>query len=582
MKHTEALTRYTANFIDELTANGLRDVVISPGSRSTPLAVLSAEHEQINDWIIVDERSAAYFALGIAQATKRPVALVCTSGTAAANYFPAIVEAFYARVPLIVLTADRPHELRDIGASQTINQIGMYSHFVKQFYEMSPPNKREDMLAYVRNRALRTVKIANEDNPGPVHVNFPFREPLMPDVSLEDLWGKSNRKHIPQLFSSKKRLPENDLKVLHQLMTNNRNGLLVCGPQADQDLPTAIFRLSERFNIPILADPLSQLRTGELINNHLITTYDTMFRSKEVREKLKPDYIIRFGAMPISKHYSFYVNEHEEVQQFVVENNESVREPNNHESHYIIADGTALCDDLVALGNGLSSKQATEWIDQWQALDRMAKEELSAVDHVTLTEGTTIRSVINGLPDESHLFVANSMPVRDVDTFLLPMKKNIHTYANRGVSGIDGTMSSALGVASSGERVTLIIGDLSFYHDVNSLLIAKRYDLPITILLINNNGGGIFSFLPQAKEDAYFEHLFGTPLDIDFQHVITMYAGNYDLVTNERELTQALKKSYESRHFSVIEVQTNRTENVAWHRDVWQNILQRLERYDGI
>lgn len=582
MNYTEALTRYTANFIDELAANGLRDVVISPGSRSTPLAVLCAEHEQIKDWIVVDERSAAYFALGIAQATKRPVALVCTSGTAAANYFPAVVEAYYARVPLIVLTADRPHELRDIGASQTINQVGMYGDFVKQFFEMAPPSKQETMLSYVRNRALRTVKVARTDKPGPVHVNFPFREPLMPDLSLDNLWASTKGSFSPQLFAGKKELVESELKELSQLIFHHPKGLLVCGPQMDEELRISLLKLSEGLDLPVLADPLSQLRTGKEVNENIIATYDSLFRSEQIREKLKPDYIIRFGAMPISKHYSFFMSEHSDIPQYVVENNDSVREPMNHESHYILADGARLCKDLLKTVPSSLSKQRAAWSEKWQEMDKIAHEELRSAHHSELTEGIAVREVITQLADDSHLFVANSMPVRDVDTFLMPLKKRIHLYANRGVSGIDGTLSSALGVAATGAQVTLIIGDLSFYHDLNSLLLAKRYNLPITIVLINNNGGGIFSFLPQSKEEKHFEHLFGTPLDIDFKHAIAMYGGRYNLVREIDELTPLLQDNKQSNRFSVIEVQTERHENVLWHRRIWESISQRLEQHDRV
>ncbi|HZW69170.1 MAG TPA: thiamine pyrophosphate-dependent enzyme, partial [Pseudogracilibacillus sp.] len=211
-----------------------------------------------------------------------------------------------------------------------------------------------------------------------------------------------------------------------------------------------------------------------------------------------------------------------------------------------------------------------------------AEEELQAASSEELTEGTAVRQVIEQLGEKSHLFVANSMPVRDVDSFLLATEKQINIYANRGVSGIDGTMSSALGVAASGKHVTLLIGDLSFYHDLNSLLIAKRYQLPITIVLINNNGGGIFSFLPQAKEEKYFEHLFGTPLDIDFKHAVDLYEGNYNLVKSEAELASVLKKSKTLNQFSVIELQTNRAENVTWHRDLWAKIVKRLEADDTL
>src|SRR5699024_116091 len=214
MNHTEILTRYTANFVDELTKSGLKHVVISPGSRSTPLAMTMCEHEKIKEWIAVDERSAAYFALGMAKQTKNPVALICTSGTAAANYFPAVIEAHYNRVPLIVLTADRPHELRHVGAPQAIDQIKLYGDHIKWFQEMPLPESSEEMLSFVRTTANRAVQIAKEGNAGPVHLNFPFREPLIPDFSIDHLWGSANTNPYHNIYSGFKTITEKEITMI--------------------------------------------------------------------------------------------------------------------------------------------------------------------------------------------------------------------------------------------------------------------------------------------------------------------------------------------------------------------------------
>lgn len=578
MKHIESLTRYTANFIDELVCSGLRHVVISPGSRSTPLAMLCTEHEQLKEWILIDERSAAYFALGIAKETKEPVAIVCTSGTAAANYFPAIVEAYHARIPLVVLTADRPHELRDIGASQTINQVQMYGNFVKKSWEMALPEGSEKMLHYVRNRASRVMIEAQEGNPGPVHVNFPIREPLTPDLSIENLWGKGEKNGYNLAYEGEKRLTKSQLTELAQKLGKKR-GVIVCGPQTDDELAPLITSLSDALGAPILADPLSQLRTGSHEKDLIISTYDTIFRSESLREKLAPDYIIRFGAMPISKSYLFYVEAHADVLQIVVENQRDTREPTNHSSDYFFTESRRFCEDLIPFIKHADLHE--NWLSSWQQLEQIAMKELKQVETTELTEGEVVRDVIQLVPADSILFVANSMPVRDVDTFLLQMEKKVKLHANRGVSGIDGTMSSALGIAATTrQRVTLIIGDLSFYHDMNSLLAAKHYELDITILLINNNGGGIFSFLPQAKEAKHFEALFGTPLHIDFQHAVKMYGGAYDKVTDKNAFLEAVKQTEHQSGITVIEVQTDREENVIWHRELWNKIEKRLLQYE--
>ena len=574
MNHIENLTRYTANFVDELACSGLRHVVISPGSRSTPLAILFREHEKINEWVVIDERSAAYFALGIAKETNEPVAIVCTSGTATANYFPAIVEAFHGRVPLIVLTADRPHELRGTGANQTIDQINMYGHFVKDFQEMALPDSSQAMLNYARNRAARAVQKAMIGNPGPVHYNFPFREPLLPDLSLPNLWGESRTTSYNVTYAGEKRLTERSLNELSRKLNGKKKGLLVCGPQVHSSFAQAICALSEKLQAPILADPLSQLRSGSHSKNHIVTMYDAILKSERLRETLKPDFIIRFGAMPVSKSYLFYVEEHEDVLQIVVEDDDGIREPTNHSSNYIYAEGKAFCQDLLPYVDHVTDRS---WINTWLTMEKAVIEEIENLPKSTLTEGEAVYKLLEVIPDQSTIFVANSMPVRDLDTFFTATNKDIFVHANRGVSGIDGTVSTALGVAATSHRkVTLIVGDLSFYHDLNSLLIAKHYDIDITIVLINNNGGGIFSFLPQAKEKKHFEALFGTPLDIDFKHAVSMFGGNYKLVQNREDYIENLQEAYERQGLCIIEVQTDRTENVAWHRKFWDHIEKRL------
>lgn len=579
MDHTEKLSRYTANFVDELVCSGLTHVVISPGSRSTPLAMLFSEHEEIQKHVLVDERSAAYFALGIAKESKRAIALVCTSGTAAANYFPAIIEAYYARVPLIVLTADRPHELRGVGASQTINQMNMYGDFVKEFHEMATPEATSSMLRYVRNRASRAVRVAEEGNPGPVHLNFPFREPLVPDFTLENIWGERTGSCYNFSYEGLKQLDEYHVQLLVEKISMRSNGIIVCGPQTDAKLAREILELSNQLQVPILADPLSQIRSSSSHSSNIICTYDAMLKSETLRYQLKPDYIIRFGALPISKSYLFYLQEHEDILQIVVEDDDKMREPTNHASDYVFANGALLCQQLGQYAKDLSRE--TVWLDKWKHLEELSRFEIAQATEKQLTEGEVVREIVQSLPNESRLFVANSMPVRDLDTFFMPNDKRLIIHANRGVSGIDGTVSSALGVASVTDKpVTLIIGDLSFYHDLNSLLVAKRYNIDITIVLINNNGGGIFSFLPQAKEEKHFEALFGTPLDIDFQKAVEMFGGSYEKVDSKQMFVESLEESYRSKGFHVLEVQTDRVENAAWHQEIWTKIEQRLLEND--
>ncbi|RYG74519.1 2-succinyl-5-enolpyruvyl-6-hydroxy-3-cyclohexene-1-carboxylic-acid synthase [Lentibacillus lipolyticus] len=575
MNHTERLTRYTANFVDELVESGLTDAVISPGSRSTPMAMMMTEHPDLKQWVIIDERSAAFFALGMAKQTKRPVAIVCTSGTAAANYFPAIVEAYYSRVPLIVITADRPHELRDVGAPQAIGQLKLYGEYPKWFHEMALPEASEEMLAYARNKASRAVQTAVQGNAGPVHLNFPFREPLIPDFSLEDLWG--NRGVGPSCIRIEgKRTPDGQqLEQIRANLASSAKGLIVCGPQTDPNLANAVADLAREWNVPVLADPLSQLRAGNHPKDYIIEGYDAFLRSEAIRKQLKPDFIIRFGAMPVSKAYLFFIKEHKAVPQFVVENHEGYREPAGNQTVFIDADPVVLCRDLA--NHRPMTADHDDWLETWKRMNRLSKESLMEPDEENkLTEGGAVRSLLHVIPDDSSVYIGNSMAVRDLDTFMMTTSLSLEILANRGANGIDGMVSSGMGAAASGTPITLVLGDLSFFHDMNGLLAAKHYGLNITILVINNNGGGIFSFLPQVNHQDHFEALFGTPLDIEFQQVVNMYGGTYHQPMNRSALEKALIASYQYDGLSVVEVKTDRTKNLEWHRNKWQVIENKL------
>lgn len=577
MDYTDALTKYTGNFVDELANSGLHHIIISPGSRSTPLAMLFAEHDKIKDWVIVDERSAAFFALGMAKETMKPTALLCTSGTAAANYYPAIVEAYYSRTPLIVLTADRPHELRDTGASQTINQIDMYGSYVKWFHDMALPEGTDVMLNYVRRKASRAMYEAETGNKGPVHLNFPFREPLIPDLNLKDKWGKERlTSAYHSVHAGKNRLDQTAIDMLIERIESKQKGVIVCGPQVDPEVATSIVELATAWNLPVLADPLSQLRAGNHQKGSIIEGYDAILRQPSLRKQLRPDFVLRFGAMPISKSYLFYMKELENSAQFVVEAYAGTREPTGNATTFIYSEPSAFCNDLrFAMDEDKFAN--TEWLDKWKALNAVVKDHLNNSTNNILTEGEAIQCLFDVIPDNSTLFVGNSMAIRDVDTFFMATDKNIFMLANRGASGIDGIVSSGLGTAAATtKKVTLIIGDLSFYHDLNGLLTAKHYQLNITILLLNNNGGGIFSFLPQAKYEKHFEKLFGTPLHIDFKETVHMYGGQYVIATTRKELKEALLSSYEQPGISVLEVQTDRQANVKWHRDKLQQITKEL------
>lgn len=573
MNLTRSLSIYVTHFVDGLVRSGLRDVVISPGSRSTPLAMTFSEHEQVNKWMIIDERSAAFYALGMAKKINRPVALVCTSGTAAANYYPAIVEAHHGRVPLIVLTTDRPHELRDIGAPQAIDQMHMFRNEVKWFHEMALPEGTTEMRSYVRQKAIRAMHVAQAGNPGPVHLNFPFREPLVPDFTSDGLWTDERTEQVPHVpLEGKKMLADEQVDMITQALRGKKRGVIVCGPQIDPSFAHSITAFATAWGLPILADPLSQIRQGTHTKEHIIDGYDAILRSNTVREKLRPDFLIRFGAMPVSKPYLFYVQKHADVHQFVIENNDGYRDPTNNLSQFIYADQCAVADQLAQVQGRESAD--LKWLKQWKQLNDIAGKHVEVEEEHAVTEGSVVRSIHKHIPEDTVLFAGNSMAIRDVDTFFTETKKNLSLLANRGVNGIDGVVSSALGAATTGKRVTLLIGDLSFYHDMNGLLAANHYDLDVTVVLVNNNGGGIFSFLPQADDPTHFEALFGTPSHLDFSHTAEMYGGVYRLPETNESFTTALNESYARPGLTIIEVRTERRENTDWHLNIWGAIEQ--------
>ncbi|MCA1032496.1 2-succinyl-5-enolpyruvyl-6-hydroxy-3-cyclohexene-1-carboxylic-acid synthase [Bacillus timonensis] len=578
MNANDAITAYVASFVDELVSVGVSDVVISPGSRSTPMALLMAAHPQMNEYINIDERSAAFFALGMAKAKRKPVAILCTSGTAAANYYPAIVEAHISRVPLIVLTADRPHELRDVGAPQAIDQIHLFGGYVKWFAEMALPEKSETMLNYVRTVAGRAAGKAIAAPSGPVHLNFPFREPLVPNLEGENLWRKNERttnKSFVNVTAGKPTIDEETIEEIYSSIATAKKGIIICGEHNHVGFSDAVIQLAEKLQFPIIADPLSQLRSGAHSKEVVIDSYDAFLRNQEFCSSYQPDVIIRFGAMPISKALLLYVK-NLSCPQIVVDGDGGWREPTLTASEMIYCDEIDFCTKLTKTANQNTEKK---WIQAWQGVNNLSKDYLMHKEEISenLFEGDVFNSLLSLLPNKATLFVGNSMPIRDLDTFFFNNDKDITVLANRGANGIDGIVSTALGASTALDHpLVLVIGDLSFYHDLNGLLAAKLHKLNITIILINNDGGGIFSFLPQAKEEKHFESLFGTPLGLNYEYAVRMYGGSYSQVESWMEFNEKMTESLSETGLSVVEIVTNREENVVLHKKMWNRVSQEI------
>ncbi|HEY5640240.1 MAG TPA: 2-succinyl-5-enolpyruvyl-6-hydroxy-3-cyclohexene-1-carboxylic-acid synthase [Dehalococcoidia bacterium] len=576
------LRDFVGAFVDELGRCGVRHVCICPGSRSTPLSLLLRRHPDIRVWTHLDERSAAFFALGIAKALGEPVAVVSTSGTAAVNFAPAVVEAYYGRVPLLVLTADRPPELREVGANQTIDQVRLYGSHVKWSVEATVPESGEDAVRYVRSLACRATALARSDSPGPVHVNLPLREPLLPATGIAPMGrdGDGQPPYIGVRQAARRPDPADLADLAPQLRTAKR-GLIVCGPRDDTDLPEAVMLLAHELGYPVLADPLSQVRCGPHHDHLVVDAYDAFLRDEEAAGALAPEVVLRFGAAPTSKPLLHYLKQHAHARQVLVDES-GWNDPALVASDIIQSAPSSFCRTLLAALPPAKERQThDEWACRWQELNEQARSGLVARLSVDpgVSEPGVLAELADLLPPGATLFAGNSMPVRDLDAFFPGGARPIRFLANRGASGIDGVISTALGVAAvSSEPTVLVIGDLSFYHDMNGLLAAQRFGLRATIVLLNNDGGGIFSLLPQAEDPEHFEELFGTPHGLDFRHAAEMYGLGYRLVELREDFRAVMQESMASDGVTVLEVRTDRRANAQLHRELWQEVKQAVRQ----
>jgi len=602
--HQTATYAYAGALVDELAHAGVRHACVCPGSRSTPLAYALAGHPAIETWAHVDERSGSFFALGLAKSLREPVALVCTSGTAAANFLPAVVEARYGRVPLIVLTADRPPELRDNGAPQAIDQVHLYGRNAKWFVDMALPEGGEEALRYARATAARAAATALAGPSGPVHLNMPFREPLTPPRGAVPAAppGRPHGRPYTRAVDAELGVGNALIEWVNDFFVAARRGIIVCG--AGVETPTDRYggdylqgqmaRLAGALGWPILADPLSRIRCGTHDREAVIDTYDAFLRDDRA-SLLAPDVVLRFGAPPTSKALQTLIGQAR--RHILVDPYGEWRDPTARIDALLRIEPRELCQHLLSRAR-YSSEHVVErdWLEAWRGANAAARAAMSTyLDGLDEPfEGKVFVELADLLPDGATLFAGNSMPVRDLDTFFPSNGRRVQFLSNRGANGIDGVVSSALGVAAAGLTeddedpytgsapfdgpLVLVIGDLSFYHDLNGLLAAKRYPIDATIILLNNDGGGIFSFLPQAANPDHFEELFGTPTGLDFKPIVEAYGCGFERVTTWREFRDAVGTSIASPGVQVVELRTGRDRNVALHRAVWKRVAEAVWR----
>ncbi len=555
-------TLWAEAFVDELARSGVSAVCITPGSRSTPLTVAFDRHEDVHVFSHLDERSSAFFALGRARRTGEVTPLVCTSGTAAANFHPAVIEASQARVPLLLLTADRPPELRDSGANQTIDQEKLFGSSVRWYRDVAEPESTDRKLRSLRTTAARAVTKATGAPAGPVHLNFPFRKPLEPtpvegDVpnSLSRLAREGRDDDTPFVRTSPgvREVDEADLRTLASALDAER-GLIVVGPA---DAPgvdgESVAALAHATNFPILADPLSGLRYG----GHVRTTsvvggYDGFLDERLTDTWPDPDVVFRVGASPTSKPLRKYLAR-TSARQFLVDPAAGWREAEFAATDLVVADPSTLAWRLArTLGRGSGSE---EWKGRWLDADEAHFGEFDSSP--SFCEGRLLAAVAEETLDPSTLFVSNSMPVRDLDRFGVPLAKSLTVLGNRGASGIDGIVSTALGVGSATtDPLTLVTGDLAYYHDMNGLLALGRCDVDATVVLVNNDGGGIFHKLPIADFEPPFTEQFVTPHGLDFAPTEDLYDLSFARV-GEDEFRDVYAESVGSEGTQVVEVVTD-------------------------
>ena len=580
-------TLWCSILVETLVCLGLKNAVICPGSRSTPLTIAFARHPKVKTIPILDERSAAFFALGKARRTNLPVVLLCSSGTAGANFYPAVIEAKETGVPLIILTADRPPELRHCHAGQTIDQIKLYGNYPNWYTELALPKANQEMFCYLRQNIVQAWEKSLFPFQGVVHLNCPFREPLAPIIQpeIKSLTAECGHPQAPP-FKGGERMTlefiEEDFLAHLQTFNFTKNvqdnfsfpplklpakGIIIAGlnqTKYPEMYCQKIALLSQKLQFPVLAEALSPLRNYAAINPYLVTTYDTILRNSEATDQLQPEVIIQIGELPTSKQLRTWLSTIKVTRYAIADNQENFDPLHGKTIH--------LRTSLAAFTNSIEAKKKTDYLQNWCELELKTINAIAKKIEplATLYEGKAAWLISQSLPPKTPIFLANSMTVRNAEFFWQPNNSQVIPYFNRGANGIDGTLSTALGMADGDRSSVMLTGDLALLHDTNGFLINNHFSGHLTIILINNNGGGIFEILPIAQFEPPFEEYFATPQNINFAQLCQTYNISYQKIDNWQQLTQLLNP-LPTTGIRLLELKTNRKQDAHWLKhNLWQ------------
>jgi 2-succinyl-5-enolpyruvyl-6-hydroxy-3-cyclohexene-1-carboxylate synthase len=562
-------------FAEELARCGLRRAVTCPGSRNAPLILTLAADERIDCTSVIDERSAGYMALGMAKASGLPVAITCTSGTAAANLLPAVAEAHEARVPLIVMTADRPPELREVGAGQAIDQLKLYGSAAKWFVEVGNHDPGRDSALHHRSLACRAWHTAASGRPGPVHLNFPLRDPLAPvseELEPTDWDGRPDGRPWVEVREHSHAPHADDVHALAERIAAAPRGAIVCGPTSES-LAEPAARLAAEAGWPLLAEPTSGVRCGEHDRSHVVAHYDVLLRSEGFAESHTPDLVLRVGDTPTSKPLRAWLAA---TPQVLLDPHAAWHEPTRTAEQLLHAAAAPACDALAAALEMLEGRADQDWLASWRDADALVGPALEAVHDPF--EAKAYASLEPALPDDALLWLSSSMPVRDVESFFPQSSKSLRFLANRGANGIDGVVSSAAGAAlASGRPTYLLTGELALLHDLGGLLAARRAGAELTIVCVNNGGGGIFDFLPvagAADRELYERHI-ATPGGVELAAVAELAGLPHSVARTPAEVQTAAAEP------GLLEIPTDRAQNLRLHREIWERVSVQLGSYPG-